>query len=79
MGLECGVARGSGGEARQGGMKLRRREVIFLCAQPDAITDSGSHVNPDSSPYAIAHSEPDAIADSGADSRPDAWPHTEVR
>ncbi len=44
-------------------------------AQPDAVTDSGSHANPDSWPYAIAHSEPDARADR----RPDAWPHTEVR
>jgi hypothetical protein len=59
-------------------MKLRRREMRFVRAQPDAITDSGSHANPDSWPYAIAHRGPDASADSSPDSRPDAWPHTEV-
>ena len=51
----------------------------FFRAQPDAITDSGSQANPDSSPYAIAHHEPDASADSSPDSRPNAWPHPEVR
>ncbi len=44
-------------------------------AQPDGITDSGSHAGADSWPYAIVDSKPDA----GADRRPDAGAHTEER
>ena len=49
--------------------------VRLVCAQPDAIADSGSHAGADPWPYAIAHREPDA----SADRRPDAGAHTEVR
>ena len=67
-------------EARpKAGPKCSRRGVPsairFVCAQPDAIADSGSHAGADSWPYAIAHREPDA----SADRRPDAGAHTEVR
>ena len=63
-------------EARRGaGMNGRRRKMRVGRAQPDGITDSGSHALADSRLFAIAHGD----ADAGADRRPNARSHTEVR
>ena len=52
----------SDGLRRSDGVERHMVRSGFVHAQPDAVTDWGSHAVADSCPYAVAHSEPNTRA-----------------